>query len=60
MSNQEKINAAKELGTEAFHNGRPVRILATDSDPRAAWWIVYEDAPDQDAFVLHSELEEIR
>ena len=39
------------------HNGRPIRILCTDSDPAGAWWIVYEDAPDQDAFVLRRELD---
>ena len=39
------------------HNGRPIRILCTDSDPTATWWIVYEDAPDTDAHVPQQELD---
>lgn len=38
------------------YQGREVRILAADPDPRARVWICFVDNPDRDAFVLASEL----
>ena len=42
--------------TTTYYQGREVRILATDTDPTAAWWICFVDAPDTDAFVMPTEL----
>ena len=33
-----------------------VRVIAVDSDPTAAVWVVLVTDPDRDAFVMRSEL----
>lgn len=37
-------------------NGRAVRIISQDTEPSCYVWIVYLDNPDQDDFVLASDL----
>lgn len=45
--------------TMILHRGRPVEILARDTDPTASVWIAYLDDPDRDAHVDPAELEEV-
>lgn len=40
------------------HRGRPVRVLARDTDPTCHVWIAFLDDPDRDAFVPAHELTE--
>ena len=37
-------------------NGRRVYILAIDSDPAAQVWVVFADNPDEQAFVMRSQI----
>lgn len=41
------------------YQGRPVQVLARDTDPTCAVWIHFLDDPDHDAFVPPTELVEV-
>jgi len=45
-----------ESATKLTYQGREVRVLAADLDPRARVWICFVDDPDRDAMVMPSEL----
>jgi len=41
------------------YQGRPVQVLARDTDPTCAVWVYFLDDPDHDTFVPAHELVQV-